>query len=191
MKKIAFEKELKGRRVVLNEHPLTFEHAEEAFEIIERNRDIFARYFPWADKTHTPEDYFKGFLIPQEGKMDSGEKAEYRILVNNEFVGQISFFDVNFDCESGEIGYWLDKKHYGNGYMREAVQVLEKYLFEAGFNRIVIRHHNHNPRSRNLIEKSGYTHEGTAREHAFLDGKKQDLLIYSKLKSEYREPVES
>lgn len=182
MKKIAFEKELRGNRIALKEHPITFDHANEAFEIIERNRDIFTKFFPWPDKTRSPEDYFRGFLTPIDGKMDSGEKAEYMILKGDTFIGQIGFFNVDFDCESGEIGYWLDKKYVGNGYMQEAIQILEKYLFESGFNRIVIKHHSHNSRSRKVIEKAGYTYEGTSREHAPLDGRKRDLLSYSKLR---------
>ncbi len=186
MEKVKFKKELKGERIVLKEHPITFKHAAEAFEIIQRNRDIFEKYFLWVSKTKSPEDYFKGFLSSLEGKMDSGEKAEYIILLNDKFIGQIGFFSVDLINESGEIGYWLDKEFVGNGYMQEAVKVLEKHIFDLAFNKIVIVHDSHNPKSKNVIERMGYIYEGASREGSFLDNKKNDRLNYSKLKSEYK-----
>jgi len=186
MEKIKFTKELKGERLVLKEHPITFNHALEAFDIIDRNMDIFKKYFPWAEKTNSAEGYFKQFLLKLDGKMDSGEVAEYMITLDGEFIGQIGFFSVCLRDESGEIGYWLDKEHVGKGYMQEAVSVLEKHIFGLGFNRIDLKHDSHNPKSKNVIEKMGYVFEGISREFSFIDNNKNDRHNYSKLKSEYK-----
>jgi len=185
VEKVKFEKELKGERIVLKEHPITFEHSKECFEIIERNRDIFEKYFPWAPKTKSPEDHFKGFLSGLEGKMDSGEKAEYMITLDGKFIGQVCFQSIDLENERGEIGYWLDKEYTGHGYVSEAVKVLEKHVFDLGFNRIIIRHASHNVASKKVIEKAGYVFEGALRECDFLDDAWRDKCIYSKLKSEY------
>ncbi len=69
MKKVSFKKELEGKRVVLKEHPIIFEHSIEALDIINRNREIFEKYLAWAEKTNTAEDHFKEFLMSLEGKI--------------------------------------------------------------------------------------------------------------------------
>jgi len=186
MKPVKFAKEIVGERVVLKEHSITFEHAKAAFEIIDRNRDIFEKYLTWAKTTKTPEDVFKGFLLSIEGKIDSGERAEYMIILDNKFIGQIGFFNIDIENESGEIGYWLDKDYTGKGYMHEAVAILEKYIFELGFNRISIKHSSHNQASKNVIEKSNYILEGISRKVDIIDGEWRDDYIYSKLKSEFQ-----
>jgi len=182
---IDFAKELKGERIVLKEHPITFEHAEEAFEIIKRCEKTIGEFFDFPRQTHSPEDYFTRFLLESKKKHDENKVMEYMITLNEKFIGQISLLNINFKKGSGKIGYWLDDNYVGNGYVQESVRILEKYIFDSGFYSIQLNCAEHNVRSKNTIEKLGYTYEGSSRSMSIINGKRYDTLNYSKLKGEY------
>lgn len=104
-------------------------------------------------------------------------------------VGQIKFqVDARRHLvDSVSIGYELVKAHWGHGYMTEALKAMICYAFEKKHADVVaIGHFTENAKSRRVIEKCGFKHEGTIRQ-AFkrYDGKVFDEESYSILKEEY------
>ena len=80
-----------------------------------------------------------------------------------------------------ELGYWILGDFEGQGYMSEAVRVLEAACFAVGFHRIGIRCSSKNARSAGVPRRSGYTLDGTLRQHALERGERRDTLVFSKL----------
>ena len=105
---------------------------------------------------------------------------------DNEFMGNIGVSNFDWNNESCEIGYWILGKFEGKGYMRDAVNVLEKELYEAGFNRIVILCESKNIRSKKIPMSLGYTLDGQLREYRKANEKFVSLEVYSKLAGEYK-----
>lgn len=67
--------------------------------------------------------------------------------------------------ERAEIGYWIGKAYWGNGYATQAARCLIAYGFsEQGLNRIDAQYFTDNPASRRVMEKAGMTYEGTLRQ---------------------------
>lgn len=61
-----------------------------------------------------------------------------------------------------EIGYWLAKPYWGNGFTPEAARVLIKFGFEElKVNKIWIAYFDGNERSRRVTEKLGFTYSHT------------------------------
>ena len=61
-----------------------------------------------------------------------------------------------------ELGYWLAKPYWGQGYMTEALRAMVQYGFERkGLDVLAIGHFKENSRSRRVIEKCGFHYEGT------------------------------
>ena len=79
----------------------------------------------------------------------------------NELIGMIDVVNYIDDCP--EIGYVLSKNYWGKGIMTEACIKFCEYLFEQGFNKLIIKAHKDNIGSNIVIKKSGftYTHEET------------------------------
>lgn len=85
------------------------------------------------------------------------------------------------------FGYVLAQDCWGNGYMTEAVRRAMEYTFtEAGTRLMSVSHYTFNDRSRRVIEKCGFTCEGTIRS-AFqrFDGEVFDETVYSITKEEW------
>ena len=74
---------------------------------------------------------------------------------SNEVIGAIDV--VNYVNGNPEIGYCLSRKHWNKGYMSEACNAFIKYLFDKGFNKIVIEANVNNIASNKVISKCGFT----------------------------------
>ncbi|MBR9919925.1 MAG: GNAT family N-acetyltransferase [Bacteroidetes bacterium] len=101
------------------------------------------------------------------------------IVVEGEVVGAIGIHpqeDVNRICV--EVGYWVSEKYWGNGIATAAVREMTKLAFELGYTRVFATVFGNNPASGRVLEKAGFTYEGTMKASAIKDGKILDMLMY-------------
>ena len=118
------------------------------------------------------------------------EREEGVLLIwhDDEIVGHIEFFKAVHYWDAFELSYQLyGQEHSGRGYSTEAVQLLVDYLTATK------KHHRihliivpENAASRRIAEKCGFVLEGTLRGAFFNDGRNQDVLIYSLLRTDPR-----
>ena len=95
---------------------------------------------------------------------------------------------VQIRANRAEIGYDLLKSFWGKGYMQEALNALLDYAFdELQIHRIEAMVDPLNTRSQRLLEKTGFTKEGTLRDYAYWKGEFQSETVYSMLEQEWRE----
>ena len=119
------------------------------------------------------------------------QREEGTLLIttpSGEMAGHIEFFKP--------VGYWdaweLSYQHYddrfaGRGLVTEAVQLMVDYLFATKKqHRVQLVIVPENAASRRIAEKCGFTAEGTARGAFFNDGRNQDVLLYSLLRTDPR-----
>ncbi len=124
------------------------------------------------------------------------EREEGTLLIvtpAGEMAGHIEFFKPVGYWDAWELSYQLyDEAYAGRGYVSEAVQLMVDYLFGSKKpHRIQLVIVPENAASRRIAEKCGFTLEGTARGAFFNDGRNQDVLIYSLLRTDprpWREP---
>ena len=85
-----------------------------------------------------------------------------------------------------ELGYWIGKPYWGNGYCTEAARAVIEYGFTVlGFNRIFALYMTRNPSSGRVMEKLGMKFEGIMRQHCKKWDIYEDFAIYGILKSEW------
>lgn len=182
-----FKNELKGKRIILKRTKPTYKIAQTMFNTIILNKDHLDPWFPWSQVTKKVEDSLK-YLFDKEEETKKGNKIEYGIYIKQEYIGNISIFDLNNKDKSAEIGYWISKFHIRKGYTSEALQILEKEGFNnLKLNRIQIQCDSNNLASSGVARKCGYKYEGKLRQNKYNTYVKGfvDTLIFSKLKSEY------
>ncbi|MBD3311434.1 MAG: GNAT family N-acetyltransferase [Candidatus Magasanikbacteria bacterium] len=185
---IKFKNQLKGKRLTLKRTKPSLKMAKIMFKVIDENRKHLEPWFPWPKLTLKVEDSLK-YLFDKEEETEKGKKIEYGIYINNEYIGNISIFDIHDKNKSAEIGYWLSSAHTRNGYMTEALKILEKEAFERlKLNRLQIKIDEKNKASLGLAKKCGYTCEGKYREDSFSEYFNEfvNSVVYSKLRSEYK-----
>ena len=91
------------------------------------------------------------------------------------------------NIRSKELGYSLSEEYWGRGLMTEAARRLINYAFEfLKLDILSIRTGENNKRSQSVINKCGFTYEGTLRRaYKVYDGTIRETRCYSMLREEY------
>jgi ribosomal-protein-alanine N-acetyltransferase len=101
-----------------------------------------------------------------------------------ELIGAIGI-EVNRDHDCGELGYWIGKPFWNQGYCTEAARVAVEYAFDAlELNRIGAIHFTRNPASGQVMQKIGMRYEGERRQAMKRWGEYVDIACYGLLREE-------
>ena len=108
------------------------------------------------------------------------------IEVDGAAVGSISLtLGSDVYRRSAELGYWLAEPFWGRGLMTSAVAEMCREGFETwDIVRIYAEPYARNLASRRVLEKAGFTLEGTLRRSVFKNGEMLDSCIYALLREE-------
>ena len=110
--------------------------------------------------------------------------AAYAIASPEEAIGVIGYIGgQDVYRYSAEVGYWLGEEYWGRGIMTEAVRIFSDHLFATyEFKRLFAGIFSSNPASARVLEKAGYTCEGTLRAHVTKNGELLDEHLYARLR---------
>ena len=104
-------------------------------------------------------------------------------------IGTIEFRVKEYN-NNGELGYTLHRHYWGNGYMKETVDLIYSLAFEKlQLARIFAEYDIRNEASRNLTKRIGMKQDGILRQNHMVDGFLTDSVHCSILKEEYFEIV--
>ncbi len=103
-------------------------------------------------------------------------------------VGSVGVFPTDAETGKGEpeIGYWIGKPFWGQGYIPEAVRALQEYVFtETDARRCWCAHFEGNDKSRRVIEKCGFTYQYTGESGPWPSGGMRVTHFYCVTKEEW------
>lgn len=108
------------------------------------------------------------------------------VTVDGQIIGNISIEQKeDVYCKDAEIGYMLNTDRWSQGIMTEAVKEICKIAFsELDILRVTGLVYEPNTASRKVLEKNGFSLEGTMKNAIIKNEKIYDLCIYGKLKEE-------
>ena len=104
-------------------------------------------------------------------------------------IGYISHFNMLHMTMGNllEIAYAMLPSERGKDYCTEATQLMVDYLFlSMDVSRVQAIISIRNKASERVLEKAGFTREGTIRRH--VRGARRDAYLYSILREEWKEP---
>jgi RimJ/RimL family protein N-acetyltransferase len=111
---------------------------------------------------------------------------------SNTVIGTVTLFNLDLSNGRGELGYALGRKHWGKGYMHEALQRLLTHAFdELNLRRLEADVDPRNTPSIKTLERLGFQREGFLRERWHVAGEIQDAYFYGLLKREWKRTEES
>lgn len=150
-----------------------------------------------ADTTlNIPHPYEDGlaerWITTQRPKVDSGELCNFAIVLerSEEMIGGIGLTVVP-RFQRAELGYWIGKPYWNNGYCFEAAQSVIDYGFGTlNLNRIHASHFSRNLASERVLQKLGMVREGLSRQHVKRWDGFEDLEMYGILKVEWEKNTE-
>lgn len=155
-------------------------------EAIQASREELKPWMPFAQKEQTVEELEANI---REAHAQFLKREDLRLHIfhkeTGEFIGSSGLHRMNWDVPKFEIGYWIDTRHSGKGYMSEAVQGITDFAFrELKARRVEIRVDSRNTKSRRIPERLGFTLEGILKNDDLAeDGSGlRDTCIYAKVK---------
>jgi RimJ/RimL family protein N-acetyltransferase len=118
------------------------------------------------------------------------EEANYLTLAvvrhaDGVLIGCVTQTHYEID-DNAELDYWIGKPYWNQGYAAEACAPMIDYTFDAwNLHRIFACHFVTNPASGRVLEKLGFTREGTLRQHYCANHVYEDLVYWGLLRSEW------
>jgi RimJ/RimL family protein N-acetyltransferase len=95
---------------------------------------------------------------------------------------------LNAADNHAEIGYWVGKPFWNNGYCTEAARAVAAYGFDVlGLERIFANYLARNPASGRVLSKLGMRQEGLLRRHRRKFGRYEDLIVCGITKAEWQQ----
>ncbi|SFJ31053.1 Protein N-acetyltransferase, RimJ/RimL family [Paraburkholderia megapolitana] len=170
-------------RLVLR--PLRHEDAPALFAIWS---DVEAmRYFAFPAMTHLDQATDR---IERKLKVSASGQDLVCVLelqATGEAIGTCDLFHVDEQCRRAEIGFSLQRKHWGSGYMTEAVSAVIGHAFgKPGLRRIEADIDPRNIASAGLLERLGFLREGLLRERWLVGDEVSDSALYGLLARDYQ-----
>ncbi|HEY9880868.1 MAG TPA: GNAT family N-acetyltransferase [Leptolyngbyaceae cyanobacterium] len=138
-----------------------------------------------------PDGLAAAWIRTHPKEFAAGAAVNFAItLIDNTLCGAIGLglFPEN---RLAELGYWIGKPYWGNGYCTEAAKAILEFGFkDLNLNRVQSTHYTDNPASGRVMQKIGMSYEGCRRQHTFKWGEFKDIKLYGILKSDWLESHE-
>jgi ribosomal-protein-alanine N-acetyltransferase len=156
----------------------------------EMSRDFLTPWEPaWPDNAMT-YGYFCGLLRRQWRDWRQGKAYAFQIFLHGNdgkpgaLIGGVTLNDVQRGiAQKGTLGYWIGKPYSGQGYMKEAVQLVCNFAFQTlRLHRVEASCLPHNEPSKKLLTGLGFEEEGYAKAYLQIEGKWQDHILWGKTK---------
>lgn len=142
----------------------------------------------YSEPVYSTKDEVKGLLDKYIGSYEREDYYRWAITEkgSDECIGQIAFFLVDNKNHFAEIEYCVGSSFQCKGYATEATRALIAYGFEKmNLHKVQICTKTINVPSKRVIEKCGFTYEGTLRDYFCMDGVYVGRLYFSILREEY------
>jgi ribosomal-protein-alanine N-acetyltransferase len=146
-----------------------------------------------ANTTTLPHPYEQGmaeaWIMTHEAQFVAMQAVTFAICMREtgELIGAMGI-EINRPHDAGELGYWIGKPYWNQGYCTEAAKAVLRYVFSAlELNRVGAIHFTRNPASGRVMQKIGMRYEGERRQALKRWGEYVDIACYGIL----REDLES
>jgi [ribosomal protein S5]-alanine N-acetyltransferase len=142
------------------------------------------------DTINIPHPYLPGdaaaWIDAHPDQLARGEAVTMAVTrrPHDELVGAATLI-IEPGGRTAELGYWIGRPYWGQGYATEAARALLVWGFRvAGIERIHAGHFTRNAASGAVLRKLGMRYEGRLPRHTRKDGEYLDLERYAMARSE-------
>ncbi|MBA2282016.1 MAG: GNAT family N-acetyltransferase [Actinomycetota bacterium] len=183
-----------GRRLLLR--PLVANDFPAWREVRRRNVDWLTRWeaarVPGAPDVVEDRSSFEARCSARQRERMLGTGYGFGLFVGGDFAGELNLNAIQRGpFQNAYIGYWIDEKQAGNGYMAEAVVLACRFAFEEiHLHRVQIAIIPRNTNSRRVMEKLQFREEGVALRYLEINGVWEDHVRYAVTAEEWDDRAE-
>lgn len=153
------------------------------------NREFMVAYEPdRSDAFFTRAGQAREIALDTEA-WAAGAGYAFAILdrADDRLIGRVALSNVvRGPWQNATLGYWVDLAANGRGHATDAVHLTCRFAFDhAGLHRVQPAIMPRNARSRRVVEKVGFRHEGTALRYLRIAGVWEDHDIFAITREEW------
>lgn len=142
----------------------------------------------YSEPVYSTKDAVRELLDKYIGSYEKNDYYRWAIIEkkSGECIGQIAYFLVDSKNHFAEIEYCIGSDFQCKGFATEATKAIIAYGFDKiNLHKVQICTRTINKPSKRVIEKCGFTYEGTLRDYFYMDGEYVGRLYFSILRNEY------
>jgi ribosomal-protein-alanine N-acetyltransferase len=166
------------------------DEAELMVQYYQENKEHLAPWEPIRSKEFYTERFWEHVI--EDSKRDFLNAQGMRLVLflksspKGPVIGVCNFSNiVRGVFQACHLGYSIDYRYQGQGYMYEALRNAIEFVFvHLKLHRIMANYIPRNERSGKLLRKLGFTHEGYARDYLKIAGKWEDHILTSLVRPE-------
>jgi ribosomal-protein-alanine N-acetyltransferase len=122
------------------------------------------------------------FLKKSEASRIAGTAYNFSIMLNEQVVGAVGLLIDGRHMHCGEIGYFVDRRYWGQGIASRAVELAEAFgVQELKLTRLECMIATGNLASQSVAHKNGYEREGLMKQKLKLGDNLHDAYLYAKI----------
>jgi [ribosomal protein S5]-alanine N-acetyltransferase len=132
-------------------------------------------------------DHARAWISQQRREAARGRAINFaiRLRTSGALIGSVGLRDIDPEHLQAELGFWIGREWWGNGYAREAAAAVLAFGFDAlGLNRICAHHMNRNPAAGRVLQAVGMQREGLLRQRVRKWGAYEDVVLYAILRDD-------
>lgn len=173
---------LEGKEIELR--ILTPENAEDLLEYYLRNKEYLKPFESSKDDSFYTIEWHKKDLIENYKQYLNGHGISLGIFKEDKFIGKIRISNIVIGAfKNAIIGYSIDEKEQGKGYMKEAVNLIVNYAFgDLDLHRIEASTLVDNIKSQAVLKACGFKEVGVSEKYLFINGEWRDHVIFYKIR---------
>ena len=128
----------------------------------------------------------KAWIAASNGMWREGTASPFAVIVEDEVIGGCGVNWIDREEAVGDIGYWARRGVRGRGYITRAVELVSRWAFDCGCERLQLRADSENAASLRVAERAGFKHEGVQRAARYNPrlGRRMNFVVYSLLPGE-------
>jgi len=145
-----------------------------------------------ADMVHLPRSDAASLQWAEEQSLYKAENDQFQLAIEaietDTLVGALSTNGTSQRAGRFSYGIAIGREYHRHGYASDAVKILLRYMFlERRYHKAEAGVYGYNKASIALHEHLGFQHEGRLREHEFLGGAYQDMVLMGITEEEFAE----
>jgi RimJ/RimL family protein N-acetyltransferase len=131
------------------------------------------------------EEHAKAFIYSMI-TADKNSVYAWAITADDKAIGSIGVFRKdNIHIQTAEMGYYIGESYWGKGIGIKAVRDACSFIFtNTDIIRIFAEPFAYNTASCRILEKAGFTYEGTMTKNAVKNGRVLDMRLYALVKDQ-------
>lgn len=132
-------------------------------------------------------DHALAWIGQQRREAVRGRATNFAIRLSSSgtLIGSVGLRDIDREHLQAELGFWIGREWWGQGYAREAAARIIRFGFESlGLNRICAHHMTRNPAAGKVLLAAGMQREGLLRQRVRKWGVYEDVVVYAVLRED-------